>query len=876
MNRTTEPEGLDAWSSAIWGKSRLAPDGRREFHPLADHCTDVATVFQQLLTLPRLRRALQSCTSTLLDETHSARLALIAFLHDIGKCNRGFQALADPDAMDTGGHRLEAMALLLDPALCLQWPPEWLALLGSMQAWFAGDEVERDETLSQMLIASLSHHGRPLSKNDWDFANKVPLVSCWHAQGRAKPLRALAALCNAATTRFLPTAQMPAQPLQVNARFQQRFAGLVMLADWIASDTQFFEYRASAEEDRPQLAKRAAQHALQAIGLQAPTTRRPRAFVEVFGFSPSPLQLHFDKGDAHAGLLQLAESDTGSGKTEAALACFLRLYRQGEVDGLFFALPTRVAARELYERVRKAIETAFDANDRPGPVLLAAPGYAKVDGKLPQLVNPQGVLWDESDPMARAERQWVAAHPKRFLAAPVAVGTLDQALLAVLQTKHALMRSVCLDRHLLVVDEVHASDPYMSQLLRQLLDGHRARGGHALLLSATLGEAARAAYFGRDLLPVAQSQELPYPAVTDAQGLHALPSTGRSKRVRVQQLQDLSETALLPALLQALQEGARVLVVCNTVARANALMRAVEADSGFRPNWLFQVQEQVCPHHGRFARAHRELMDAAVSQRLGKGSPDGPLLLVGTQTLEQSLDIDADWLISDACPVDVLLQRIGRLHRHERAHRPARFRQAQLLLRVPEGGELSRYLSASGDRFHGPLGIGKVYADARVVQRSLELLAAQPDIELPRDNRRLVEQATHPDALAQLADPRWARYLWEVIGRECEQQRLAMAAALEDLPFGDLQYRDRDGDRHIRTRLGAEALALRLLDAPAQPFGIALDELAIPQHLLPSGAGPWPEAVVAHPIEQGLRFELGPQAYRYTRFGLEKEDAAHA
>jgi CRISPR-associated endonuclease/helicase Cas3 len=220
--------------------------------------------------------------------------------------------------------------------------------------------------------------------------------------------------------------------------------------------------------------------------------------------------------------LLLIESDTGSGKTEAALAWWMRLYAEGKVDGLYFALPTRVAARELYTRVLQAVERAFEPDQRPRPVLLAAPGYVRIDGE-PVLPDPSGALWDDDTARKWRERLWSAERPKRFLAAPVAVGTIDQALLSVLQVKHSLMRSVCLDRHLLVVDEVHASDPYMRELLKGLLRGHLARGGWALLLSATLGETAAAAFFGREPVPLAAAMARPYPLISARNRIWPMP-----------------------------------------------------------------------------------------------------------------------------------------------------------------------------------------------------------------------------------------------------------------------------------------------------------------------------------------------------------------
>ena len=156
----------------------------------------------------------------------------------------------------------------------------------------------------------------------------------------------------------------------------------------------------------------------------------------MFGFAAHPLQhlLAYTLPADDAARLTLIESDTGSGKTEAALAWFMRLYASGQVEGLYFALPTRVAARELYGRVLRAIDAAFDPPTRPAPVLLAVSGYARVDG-APILTDPVGTLWEGDAQAQRRENQWAAERPKRFLAAPVAVGTIDQALMSALKVK---------------------------------------------------------------------------------------------------------------------------------------------------------------------------------------------------------------------------------------------------------------------------------------------------------------------------------------------------------------------------------------------------------------------------------------------------------
>jgi CRISPR-associated endonuclease/helicase Cas3 len=847
----------------FWGKLNPSDQGPAS-HPLVDHCTDVAQVFRQLASSgafgARLFAHLPAPDPICVD-----RLAVVAFLHDLGKCNSGFQAKADPAARRTAGHVLEAISLLREPEIQVLWPAAFSELLGEMAGWFVGSEA----CLMALLLAAISHHGRPIRPQDAE-TDRNP-VRWWQPHGAIDPMRGLEQLARTARAAF-PAAFDHAPPMPMPAGAQQRFAGLVMLADWIGSDTQHFPYRDSPEQDRVRFAAERARRTLHTIGLLPSQPRVSRPFGEVFaGRRPTPLQQGLSEG-ALVGedeRVAIVESDTGSGKTEAALAWFFRLYAAGAVDGLYFALPTRVAARELYERVRRAVEAAFPEESRPAPVLLAAPGYVRVDGQ-PLLPDPEGRLWEDDATERRRERQWAAAHPKRFLAAPVAVGTVDQALLSVLKVKHALLRSVCLDRSLLVVDEVHASDPYMRQLLQALVTQHTRRGGHALLLSATLGDAAASAWLQVPPHPMEAAERLPYPAVRTAAAVQAVAGTGRSKSVDIEWIEGFDDAAVVPLLADAVRQGARVLAVCNTVARANALLRAVEADGGCPAAALFSVHGVVCPHHGRFARAHREVMDAEIGRRLGAGSPDGPLLLVGTQTLEQSLDIDADWLVTDLCPMDVLLQRIGRLHRHSRTRRPGAFATPRVLVRAPLGLDLSSALRANGD-LQSPAGLGLVYPDGRVLQRTMDELRARGGIEIPRDNRALVERTTHPEALAALG-PQWHRHGAQVEGAAMAMRRAAETGAIDDtLPFGELSYGA--PDEVLTTRLGVDTWRLRLAQPMQHPFGVPLTEVDLPGRLAPPGAVP-PEVVQAEPTADGLGFAIGARRYRYTRFGLERDDDA--
>ena len=166
------------------------------------------------------------------------------------------------------------------------------------------------------------------------------------------------------------------------------------------------------------------------------------------------------------------------------------MYQDGLVDGLYFALPTRSAASQLHQRVNRFISNLFPDGPKPEPVL-AVPGYLKAGDFTGQHLSRYEVCWEDHAGHDAVGKFWAAESAKRFLAAQIAVGTVDQAMMGALKVRHAHMRTACLARNLLVIDEVHASDTYMRAIIEALLDAHTDAGGYALLMSATLGSAAR-------------------------------------------------------------------------------------------------------------------------------------------------------------------------------------------------------------------------------------------------------------------------------------------------------------------------------------------------------------------------------------------------
>ncbi|WP_375380991.1 CRISPR-associated helicase Cas3' [uncultured Sphingomonas sp.] len=822
--------------------------------PLVEHAFDVAAAFEALLAGGGWDAALTATAGRALTAQDWVRLIVLAALHDIGKVNWGFQARLHPGTQKIG-HEGQVAALLYN--LRLLKTPASQALWGMLRDWGA----------TSYISALMAHHGRPREE-----FGPAPLsggqnltwekhVNYWLPAAGYDPAAEALRLIEQVRARY-PDAWEPGDKLPDARRFVALFAGLVTLADWLGSDTRRFPvegpYGAEREAWRPtQAAATVAARGL--VPLATPATN----FATAFRFDPRGVQVEAAADDM--GPVALIEAETGSGKTEAALWRWLELRRLGQVDGLYFALPTRTAAVQLFERVKRMLKDVW-GEDAPEAVL-AVPGYLQAGDATGQILSGYDVQWGDGNDH---DSRWAAERTNRFLAARVAVGTIDQALLGALRVKHAPVRAAALARSLLVVDEVHASDAYMARLLEQLLDNHVAAGGRALLLSATLGGTARARLLKHPLPTLAEAEAQPYPALSG----HALrPRQASSagtpeKRVTIETAGIIEDAdAIAARAIAAARAGASVLVIRNSVGGAVAVAQAVEA---LAPDLASRVNGVATLHHGRFAPSDRRLLDEGVEAAFGKGRTAAGRVLVGTQTLEQSLDIDADLLITDLAPMDVLLQRIGRLHRHPRKDRGA-FAEATVVVLRPADRDLARLLGSVPDRHGlGPMADGAgVYPNLLQIEATLRLLETNPAVTIPADNRRLVEHALHPDVLAALAvelGTAWRNHAANRAASDYGDRQTGGAVGLNlDTPFRELHF----PPEHVATRLGEQQLLVDFETPLAGPFKAPVKRIAIP-HWMAGGVGPDDQPQLLGGDAEGERFALGPRHYAYGRWGLVK------
>ena len=446
-------------------------------------------------------------------------------------------------------------------------------------------------------------------------------------------------------------------------------------------------------------------------------------------------------------------------------------------------------------------------------------------------------------------------------------------MLGGLQVTHAHLRGSALNRSLLVIDEVHASDAYMTEVLAQLLEGHLATGGYAMLMSATLGSRARVRWRGESLPETGTASATPYPAVWVQGESSPRPATdaGRPKAVHPEIVPTMDPEETARHAVTAGQSGARVLVIRNTVDMAVETWQAVRAVG--EESLLMQAAGGPSLHHARFAVEDRALLDRTVEETLAPLKDREPrgCIVIGTQTLEQSLDIDADLLITDLCPVDVLLQRIGRLHRHE-LPRPCGFETPRTLVMMPEGG-LERLTKPDFENGLGAWqsedgGFNGIYSDLAGLELTRRLILSNPVWRIPEMNRRLVEGATHPARTAALnaeMGESWQRYDRQHGGAQAAEASAARLGALNrEKPFDDQLFPD--PDERIMTRLGEEGAILDLDPPPEGPFGLRVTRIALPAHWSKGLTGEAPVGVTRD--DPGLVLSIADRRFHYSAEGL--------
>ncbi|MDR2670119.1 MAG: CRISPR-associated helicase Cas3' [Oscillospiraceae bacterium] len=709
----------------LWAKK--SRDGGMLWLPLPTHLSDTAETAKLLwdrhIADGVKKRIAASCRCS--ESAARALFVFVAAVHDLGKATPAFQqkgTYSNNRDLDERIHEKLCFAGYVFPDIEPPKPPH--ALMSQVLL----EELGFNKHVAVIVGA---HHGKP---PDTGYCNYDSCRSsygrghrCWEAAQQEIVTRALT-LAGVSSVEDLPKPKPAAQVL---------LTGLVIMADWIASNECYFPLVPIGVEVELDSEDR-AKNAFDVLGLTHPWLpdspfAHPDLYAERFGFDRTnamqraALEIAMD---IQTPGIMVIEAPMGNGKTEAALAVTEIFAHKAERGGAFFALPTQATSDGIFSRFLRWINSFDDGMAHSVELVHGKAQLNEKFQKLPKFGDDSDI---GNDLDVSEGREQVGVHAwfsgrKRAMLADFAVGTIDQVLLAALKMKHLMLRHLGLAGKVVIIDECHAYDAYMSRYLETALRWLGAYGVPVIVLSATLTGAKRAsvisAYRGDGVpkLSADIANNRAYPLITYTDGDDVWQREIESEDVDTVVTVNRLDFDDIPDKLEALlSDGGAAGVIVNTVKRAQSLAKRLREKFG---------DDDVLLIHSRLIAAERVKREAVLLKKLGKPADDQDrprrLIVVGTQVLEQSLDIDFDVLITDVCPMDLLLQRIGRLHRHVGRVRPAAVLQPVCYVTgiEPDGGFDE--------------GSVKVYGEY-LLSRTRELL---PDsVALPRDIPELVEAA---------------------------------------------------------------------------------------------------------------------------------------
>ncbi len=630
-------------------------------------------------------------------------VAAIAALHDVGKISSGFQRkcpqwlesqrLTQMDRNNAWNSHESNHGLITQKHL-----HDYLKALGV-----------QDKAARAVAAAVGSHHGkicfRPL--------RVPPKLSDENKSGIRWEMERND-VCKRVFTYF------SACPKEIKTSLEDPFiwwlAGLTSVADWIGSDERFFS--AAPFEDKQKREQIAAQ-ALASIGLNPPEVKPGISFEKIFGFFPNDLQI---KTHAHAKGkgVYVIEAPMGIGKTEAALWAAYRLLENRQATGIFFALPTQATSNRIHKRL-----DAF--------VRVIAKNAQKT-----RLIHANSWLLEDVPDTKNEGRDWFASS-KRALLSSFGVGTIDQALLGIVAAKHFFVRRFALAGKIVILDEIHSYDAYTGSLVEKLVGLLLDLNCTVIILSATLTASRRQPLLQDKTTFQPQEAADPFPLISvkkhrDEQITCLTASGARSRNVCLlfkthQEAQNMA--------LAAARQGACVLWITDTIDSAQDTFEGLSLKAA--------GQYKIGLLHARFPLWRREQIEEEWITRLNKnGTTREASILVSTQIVEQSLDIDADLIVSELAPMDMLLQRMGRLWRHERSFRALEHASFVLL---EEKEDFTTFCARSAEQIKNILGSKSYVYEPYVLLRTLEKLLPYRNgrqLVLPDEIRNLIEGVYAP------------------------------------------------------------------------------------------------------------------------------------
>lgn len=746
---------MDKVLASLWAKTDK--NGEAGWHPLILHMLDVAASADAILTREPESTRIRMATIFGMDwEDARPWLLLVVACHDLGKACPGFQCkwkaavdlpssegLRLPRSPNTDiNHAFVSQIAMMELMKEKGWPVDLAELVSDAVGCHHGERA------SPFVLAHLMGDRSAIGSDDW-------------AQARIGLVEALLEV-------FKP-AKIPIKQTLSGPDFML-LSGLTSFADWIGSNEDWFSFGTpeDCEDLQGWFNKRRVRsdHALDAIGWETrtPLSSEPMSFKQVFDLTPRPLQQAVADAlsDVERPSILLVEAPMGEGKTEAAFFAHLELQRRFGHRGLYVALPTKATGNAMFKRTLK-----FLCDQGTGRKLdLQLLHGATLLNDAFQNLRFSGIHDPAKDGEIRAG-EWFT-NKKRALLSEYGVGTIDQALMPILPVRHNFVRLWGLANRVVVFDEIHAYDTYTGTLLFHLLRWLLALRSSVVLLSATLPSSFRRKLADLVCTGMPEKEE-EYPRLSifcPGEGVvqkHFQADPARRLTLRLQGIQpDLP--SLHSALEEHLASAGMGLALVNTVQRAQELYRLFPEGvpleyEGRRVGKRLSDGTEVFLFHARFPAEWRQKREDRVLDTFGEGgNRTGRKILIATQVAEQSLDLDFDLIITDLAPIDLLLQRAGRLWRHARGPRPV---PAPVLLVAGLAGD-------DPPSFGKPLWWSAVYRED-VLLRTWCLL---------REGQR--QSLTLPDEIDSLVQAVYAVYEEQVEVPESVQERLDKALEAEE------------------------------------------------------------------------------------------------
>ncbi|MCB0711140.1 MAG: CRISPR-associated helicase Cas3' [Ignavibacteriae bacterium] len=835
MNQSTTTTDL---LYRLWGKTNersKKKDGENwewRMHPAICHMVDVGYVAETWLTMnPHLLARFHSFAPEIEPDLLKSIIVTIVALHDLGKIHRSFQSKSDNgwevgygttaverDPQSTGFDHGRATGIIMRELFAREFK--------TWRTWRKAFDVAAGHHGTLYLSSQLENNNAKTFKEYYD---ERPFI-----------LQAIHEL----SSLFGMSSEIPKAPK--NNAFHMLLAGFTAACDWLGSDSTIYDYYDS--ETKPLLKyedlekylghlrnERVGQRQLQNAGLIPGIRRAPYSYQDLFSiFSKYPLRplqeasLSIPFGKDSGSEVVVVEAPMGMGKTEIALYLAAQAIGAGHADGIYFALPTQASSNALFNRIVEFAQAICEDESQLSVVL--AHGGSRYDNRYQDMrrrtyamqrqyqetVSRIGNYQDDySPPSELIVTDWLQPSKQALLGA-VGVGTIDQALLGSIRVKHAFVRLFALANKVVLCDEIHAYDIYQDSLVKHLLRWLSALGVKVIMLSATLPQSLRRGLmqpfgYSSDQEELKKPEDDPYPQILHCKdGILAEPYTiqseanlpEESRAIKIVPMQVLNEERTSAGVARALslvREGGSIAWLRNTVKEAiEAWHLIIEQLKSTGRNDI-----EVRLIHSRFLRPDRNQIEESLVEVLGppneKRQRPTKMIVIATQVIEQSVDIDFDAMISDLAPIDLLLQRLGRMWRHQR---PLEIRQGHtspvLTVLMPTDDEL----------YEMQMGSSAYVYDAEILTRTALLVREHPEWLMPLDCRRLVAflydheerwtaeaQKVSPDKLESIR----SRRLAEEKAAEGNAKQILMPGPTDRLEMETARKDDDQGNRIMLT-----------------------------------------------------------------------------